>query len=303
MSSTYYFPLLFLIPGFTESEIESPPFRVVKRRWNTSTFDLATLATKHKLHLPYQVMDVLLYKCNLELCLMNQPSLEEANEGFQALRLALYAGGLSPFLSPFVTTHSINEYSGVNSRDSDYLRDELDPKLMEGLKSDVDILEAWPVELSFQCILLEESLTLSEKVFSEATENASRWGRLVRERPLLKVVNDAVNSAPKLLSLDQSLLHLWSAIEALFPSVSTELSFRIALYLAQLIDPPTGRQSCFERVRDAYSLRSKVTHGSRQNISLAEWQNTWSLLMDAVKAIIRRQSLPSEQELVSELLS
>jgi hypothetical protein len=217
MSSTYYFPLLFLIPGFSESEIARPPFRVAKRRWHTSTFDLATLATKHKLHLPYQVMDVLLYKCNLELCLMNQPTLAEANESFQAFRLALYAGGGSPFLSPFVTTHSINEYSGVNSRDSDYLRDKLDPKLMEGLKTDVDTLEAWPIELSFQCILLTEGLTLSEIVFSEAAENATRWSRLVSERPLLKVVNDAVNSAPKLLSLDQSLLHLGVQSKRSFP--------------------------------------------------------------------------------------
>ena len=233
---------------------------------------------------------------------MNQSSLEEANESFQAFRLALYAGGLSPFLSPFVTSHSINEYSGVNSRDSDHLREKLDPSLMEGLRSDVDTLEAWPVELSFQCILLEEGLALSENVFSKAAENAGRWSRLVCEKPLLKVVNDAANSAPKLLSLDQSLLHLWSAIEALFPSVSAELSFRIALYLAQLIGPPTARLACFEKVRDAYSLRSKVTHGSRQNISLEEWRSTWLLLMDAVNAIIRRQSLPSEQELVSELL-
>ena len=136
---------------------------------------------------------------------MNQPTVEEANESFKAFRLALYAGGLSPFLSPFVTTHSINEYSGVNSRDSDYLRDKLDPKLLEGLTSDVDTLEAWPVEPSFQCILLKEGLTLSEKVFSEAAKNASHWRRFVSERSLLKVVNDTVNSAPKLLSLDQSL--------------------------------------------------------------------------------------------------
>ena len=99
MGSTYYFPLLFVIPGFSESEMAHPPFRVIKRRWNTSTFDLATLATKHKLHLPYQVMDVLLSRCNLELCLMNQPTLEDANESFLVFAWHSYQA-LPPFHRP-----------------------------------------------------------------------------------------------------------------------------------------------------------------------------------------------------------
>src|SRR3954470_20902765 len=126
--NVYYFPLLSLIPDFPEAEIERPPFRIAKRRWQTSIFDLATLATKHKLHLPYQVMDVFLSRCNLELCLTEQGSLDEAIATFQAFRLALYTSGLSPFISPFITTHSINEYSGINSRDSEMLREKLDPE-------------------------------------------------------------------------------------------------------------------------------------------------------------------------------
>lgn len=303
MTSTYHFPLLFLIPRFDEAEIQQSSFRIAKRRWNTSTFDLATLATKHKLHLPYQVMDVLLSRCNLELSLQNHANVEEAIESFHTFRLAMYVAGSSPFLSPFVTTHSINEYSGINSRDSEILRKRLDPAMLEGLRSDTDTLEAWPVELSLQCILVEEGLDLSADRFAEAALKADRWRRLLPKMPLLKVVSDAANAAPKLLSPDQSLLHVWSALEALFPTVNTELSFRIALYLAQLIGSKTDRIAWFDKARASYGLRSKVTHGSKQNISSQEWRDTWLLLMEAVNAIILRGKLPSEQDLISEMLS
>lgn len=74
--------------------------------------------------------------------------------------------------------------------------------------------------------------------------------------PLLEVVGEASNAAPKLISLDQSLLHIWSALEALFPTVSAELSFRIALYLSQLISPTGGRLATFETVRNSYSFEA-----------------------------------------------
>ena len=108
----FFYPLLFLVPDFDGPAVDCLPFRVVRRKWETSTFDLATLATKHKLHLPYQVMDVFLSRCNMELWISGKGSFTEANEAFQMLRVSLYSSGVSPFLCPFVTTHSINDYSG-----------------------------------------------------------------------------------------------------------------------------------------------------------------------------------------------
>src|SRR3712207_5985261 len=63
------------------------------------------------------------------------------------------------------------------------------------------------------------------------------------------------NAAPKILPLDQSVLHIWSAIEALFPNVGAELEFRIALYLAQLTQSGSARQEVYERVRASYDMR------------------------------------------------
>jgi hypothetical protein len=144
---SYYFPLLFLEPEVSFISATQSPFRLTRRRWTTSTFDLATLATKHRLHLAYQLMDVLLGHCHLELQ-VDAVDREQAIESLSAILLGLYMHGVSPTLAPFVTTHSINEYSGINSRDSEGLRAKLPPELQEGLTSTTATIEAWPVNPS-----------------------------------------------------------------------------------------------------------------------------------------------------------
>jgi hypothetical protein len=295
----YFFPLLFLSPDFDGDAIDVPPFQLVKRKWETSTFDLATLATKHKLHLPYQAMDVFLSRCNLEVRVFGQESLNEATEAFEALRLALYSQGTTPFLCPFVTTHSINDYSGINSRDSELLREKLHPGMKNGITSNSGTVEAWPYELSFECVVIG-SLKVSTAGFEAAVGACELWRKLAVGS--LKSVADAAKAAPQLVSLDQSLLHIWSALESLFPEVSAELAFKVALYLAQLASDKENRIVYFDRVRNSYKLRCGVTHGSKQGISRGQWLETWSLLMDAYKSIVRRGKMPSERELLAELL-
>src|SRR5688500_10678024 len=107
--SSYHFPLLFLTPDFDGNEVMQNNIAFVRRRWGVSIFDLATLATKHELNLPYQLMDVFLNRCNLELRVVGEDSQESAMRVFSAVRLGLYAAGMSPFLCPYIATHSINE--------------------------------------------------------------------------------------------------------------------------------------------------------------------------------------------------
>ena len=301
-TSNFYYPLLFLVPDFESDAIEYTPFRLARRKWQTTIFDLATLATKHDLALPYQVMDVFLSRCNMELCVIGKASLTEANEAFQALKLALYLEGVSPFTSPFITTHSINEYSGINSRDSEMGKLKLHPGLQEGLTSATGRVRAWPAELSFQCTAISERLAVSNEIFREAVVKAAIWQELLTKHPQLNAVMNAALAAPTLGSLSQSLLHIWSALEALFPSVSSEVSFRIALYIAQLTGPEKDRLSRYEAVRTAYGIRSKVAHGAKATVSLEEWNQAWDLLRDCLDALCQRQSLPAEQELLRELL-
>ncbi len=299
---SYYFPLLFLKPEASFISSTQFPFRLTRRQWSTSTFDLATLATKHRLHLAYQLMDVLLGQCNFELQ-VDAVDREQALESLSAILLGLYMHGVSPTLAPFVTTHSINEYSGINSRDSEGLRANLPLELQEGLTSETATIEAWPVNLSLQCLIDPSGLLVSESLFQQAATKAIKWLECESLQPALRVVRDAAQSAPMLVSSDQALLHVWCALEALFPKVSTEVTFRVALYLAQLSSPLGGRQDYFHRVRQAYNLRSRVAHGSERHIKTAAWLDTWGLLMDAGNAIVHRGRIPNEDELLQELLA
>ena len=210
--------------------------------------------------------------------------------------------GISPTLAPFSTTHSVNEYSGINSRDSKSLRSQLPEGLQSGLTSDSATLEAWPVQLSFSCHALSDKLGLSTEVFRTAANAARRWSILEGKSSALRVVRDAAQSAPLLSLLDQSILHIWCALEALFPRVSTEVSFRIGLYLAQLAGTD-HRSKYFAMVRRTYDLRSRIAHGSKRGVSSDEWRQTWELLMDAAKSVLRRGALPNEDDLLSELLA
>ena len=154
---TYHFPLLMLTPAF-EGSVTSGRYRVSRRAWDTSIFDLATLATKHRLHLPYELMSVLLSGCNLELAVAEATSLEEAVSGFEAFRAGLYVAGVSPFVCPFVTTESINHYSGINERDSALERGK-EPKIPSPFSSGSGTLEAWPLEPAFSCVRLRDQLS------------------------------------------------------------------------------------------------------------------------------------------------
>lgn len=298
----FHFPLLFLEPKF-EGEIDCPPFRVVTRKWETSIFDFATLGTKHKIHLPYEIMDIFLRKCNLELCITGQKNHEDATSLFKSWRLALYSAEVSPFLSPFITTYSINAYAGINSRDSDALRAKMYPGMEVGLKSDEGTLEAWPLELMFSCILLPSNLKLDEAVFRAAVERTLVWRRLMEKTKSLAVVEEVANTAPKIISKDQSLLHLWTGLEALFPDVNAEQIFRLSLYLAQLNAQSAERFEYHGEVKASYKVRSGVAHGSKRDISLTDWDKTWQILMDAYKGILRRGAMPSEADLFREILS
>lgn len=152
----YHFPLLMLTPEFDQS-VTHGPYELSRRAWDTSIFDLATLASRHQLHLPYQLMDVLLARCNVELAVSGAASLDEAIASLRAFRAGLYVSGVSPFLCPFVTSESVNLYSGINERDSALARGKT-PKISSSFSSESGKLEAWPLELSLACVVLRDQV-------------------------------------------------------------------------------------------------------------------------------------------------
>src|SRR2546423_6406167 len=106
MAQAFFFPILFLKPEEDMHPVMCPPFSLVPRRWQTTTFDLATLATRHRLHLPYQVMDIMHGNCNFEIG-VEADGLAEAVDLLHTTMFAMYLGGSSPTIAPFAASHSI----------------------------------------------------------------------------------------------------------------------------------------------------------------------------------------------------
>lgn len=290
-----------LRPEF-DQPIAHGPYEMCRRAWGTSTFDLATLATKHQLHLPYQLMDVLLAGCNVELAISDAASLDDAIARLSAFRAGLYVSGVSPFVCPFVTSESVNAYSGINERDSALARGET-PKIASSFSSNSGKLEAWPLELSLACVLLRDQVGVTAAQVEAAGQFAATWTRVQAQYPVLRAFSGALQAAPQLLALDQSLLHIWTGIESLFPTVDSEVSFRLALYVSVLCATPSDRGKLHQFVRTGYRLRSKVAHGTSSKVTPEQWLSAWSLLVRCAKAVCQRQALPTESELLEELFA
>ncbi len=299
--ASYYFPALFLKPAFPEEAMDLGTFAVHRRRWQTSIFDLATLATKHGLAMHYGLLDWLLGYANLEFEVRDADSPEDAHRSLRLLQAVLYSAGCSPFVVPCVTTHSINDYSGINSRDSPTLLAKLPDAMRVGLTTATGRLEGFPTDHSTACIQIAARLDLTPAMLHEAAARLPVWRTLLTANRPLTVVQFAAIAAPQILTVDQSLLHIWTALEALFPSVQSEVTFRLALYYAQLCGGP-DRRDTFRQIKDAYRKRSLVAHGTTSGLTVTDWLEAWDLLMGALRAVIARAALPTEADLLAELL-
>jgi hypothetical protein len=179
MKHPFYFPLLFLRPNL-EGDLTIGQYAIAVRKWSTSTFDLATLATQHDLHIPYQVMDVMLSQCNIELAICDVTSHDQAIEHLDYFRVGAYLAGCSPFVVPFVTTKSVNEYSGINERDSALQLGET-PKVPSDFSSTSGKLSAWPVELSFSLYYSYKRSTFHKGTFLNRSSNCKHMAVIVQE--------------------------------------------------------------------------------------------------------------------------
>ncbi|TIN65844.1 MAG: hypothetical protein E5Y30_31490 [Mesorhizobium sp.] len=99
-----------------------------------------------------------------------------------------------------------------------------------------------------------------------------------------------------------SLLHIWQGIEALFPDVRAEISFRLSLLIAQLAKDVARRSETYQRCRKSYDHRSQAAHGGQLQKGPEAWVEGWNLLCLCMKAIMARGNLPNEQDLIGEAL-
>lgn len=302
--ASYFAPCISVSPGFDDPVVDVQDFRLHRRGWEVSTFDLATLATKHKLHVSYQLMDVFLNgPTHLEIEVSGSPSREEATARLEYFRAMLYLNGVAPFIIPFIATHSFNAYAGINSRDSDLLREKLPVALKDGITSATVTVEVWPHELSLMTFCFRDAKPVTAEIASKAAWQVQQIRVLEHKHPELTAVRYALTTAPQITHLGSSLLHLWTGLESLFPNVRAEVSFRISLLLAELASPIKPAAITYEVAKRSYTHRSNAAHGNLKRIGYEEWCEAWELLCTCLLSVIHRGDLPNESALLRSMLA
>ncbi|MEH0972998.1 hypothetical protein V6U77_17905 [Micromonospora sp. CPCC 205546] len=299
---SFYIMALGLVPDGEAGGAES--CRLIPRAWGVAIFDWALLATQHKMHVPYQLADSYANSCNLEFR-VKADTADAAVQSFRSITVALLASGVAPFGVPMVSTHSINDFSNISGAACD----ENDPRHGQAkrIASKEEVVEIWPAATSSGGMAaLGATRRVSAKLVAEATREAELWRDLVKKQPVLHVLEDTILSVPQTTNMGQGILQMWTGLESLFPKVQSEVSFKLALYLAQLQGASKSRLAYFNKAKKAYNIRSKIAHGgslrddTEQNRE--KWSSNWALLIDAYKAILVRRGLPDEEELIAELL-
>ena len=237
--------------------------------------------------------------CEIEIHATNQQQAQEKVRLFQAM---LYLEGIGPFIIPFFTNWSVNSYAGINSRDSDNLRSKLPPGLREGLTSKSGKVEAWLHEPTLKIIAMANRNRVSPDTFRRAVGYAKEWQCLEQKHAELVAARAALQTSPMIPEISSSLLHVWQGIESLFSGVSTEVTFRISLLIAQLCSDKLSMKRTYQTARESYKHRSNAAHGNLKKIGLHEWMEAWELLRNCMIAVQRRGKLVDEKILIEELL-
>ena len=301
----YFAPIAVLRPG-VDDNYRSEIFEIVPRKWDVSTFDWAELASSHNIHLPWTAAAAMLQSCNMEIAI-EADSREGAASALRMFHAMLYVQGVHPFTVQMFSDYSINQYAGINSRKSKHGRSMLHEGLREGITSADTTVSVWPAPYASMTHLRHAQLhnELTPDIFDAATTSYADWRSIGGQNSICSLLEDVLLTAPAIPQKEQSLLHIWTGLEALFPQVQTEVSFRIALYLAQLQQGINSRRPLvFERARRSYQDRSRVAHGSKpkKKGDYDPWLASRTLLLDSVRAILLRGGVPSEEDLIKELL-
>ena len=250
----------------------------------------------------YQLVDVLTKSCNVSIGLRDVADHMEAKRRFSALRAMSCALGVEPLIAQFLGTHPIDELSAINVPPTDAG----DPRHATGapIRSGDEAVQIWWNQPTLSLLPSGTKLFLDAKNAEAAGELVQTWIDLCERTPRLRVLEEVLVSGPVSASYPQATLSVWGALESLFPSVHTEVTYRVAIYLTQLIGP-SDPLAYLKSVRSAYGQRSRIAHGSMSSRrdEIAAWQVAWTLLCDATLAITRRGELPTEEDLTREMLT
>lgn len=177
--------------------------------------------------------------------------------------------------------------------------------MRSGITAKDSRVEGWPNELTFSVLQGESGCYLKRidgDTFIQAVEDTKVWTEVERQHFPASILRSALVKAPLMPDRSSSILHIWQALESAFGK-GPELSFRMSLSLAELCGPVASRPETYAKAKKSYQERSGITHGKINAVDDKQWMRSWDLLKEAVRAILFRKAIPSEDELFSDLLS
>jgi hypothetical protein len=302
----YVFPCIGLKLAEGDKATSGRGINLIAAKNIPSIFDFATLGGSHSTHVDFQLLHPFLraYNSEIEITIADQYS--DAQDFIKLTQLMFYIQGWPPFLIPFGLSHSLNEISGINSRDSEILVHKLPENMRNGLRTAEHQVETWLHEPSLYWIgrrdFHAEPDQVRDEQFVWIVDQVFRWINLESKQPELRAARNALLTAPMILDVGSSLLHIWQGIESLFPEIHAEVVFRISILISELAHKQHSPLQTWKKVRRSYGARSKVAHGSSGIVKSEDWKEAWDLLCLCLIAVRERGKMPREVELLEELL-
>ncbi len=239
------------------------------------------------------VLDLFITNYEIEIEVKGAASLEAARQDAEIAKAMMMLHDTSPFPMPVVADallfdSKVLAFQGRPARERPAV----------GVDARV-----WLHEPLLETVTIPERCSIEGAGWSDVNQSFEAWKLLEASSKPLRMAREALCLAPHLPNRGASLLHTWQGLEGLFPGVNQEVSFRLALMLTQLLSVlRVNGAECFDKIKQSYKHRSRVTHAGSKPVTKEQWSLAWQILTGALRAVLERGKLPTDRELLEELL-
>ena len=104
----------------------------------------------------------------------------------------------------------------------------------------------------------------------------------------------------------EAVAKLWTGIEALFPSVDSELRYRLAVLIASLLEPRgPSRKGRYDAIKRLYDRRSKAVHGTKMTDDhlRTTMEQSYLVLRDLIVRVLDKGQMFTDSELEDLVLT
>ncbi len=121
------------------------------------------------------------------------------------------------------------------------------------------------------------------------SQELKKWFELLKKSNIpIITLRRLVTAFSERQSSEDAILDLLIALESLFGS-SIEINFKLSLCIAKILNPTdeTARRQTYNKMRDAYTFRSKTVHGERINSKKYNAEEILAFLCDVTTRLIK----------------